>query len=97
MLLQLERKLRGIPIGDQFFKALAYADDLTIGIRSVSDWTQIEQIFKTYELASNARVNRHKTKLVPLTENAKRVELTIERSYKKVTEQKMITILGYAI
>jgi hypothetical protein len=37
MLKQLERKLKGIPLEKQFFKATAYADDLTIGIGSTTD------------------------------------------------------------
>src|ERR1043165_3167793 len=97
MLNQLEKKLKGIPMGKQSFKATAYADDLTIGIGSISDWNILKQVFKTYELASNARINKYKTKLVPLTANARQISLPEEEQFKKITEHETLTILGYMI
>ncbi|CAG8820489.1 21469_t:CDS:1, partial [Dentiscutata erythropus] len=45
----------------------AYADNLTIGIGRLSDWKEVQKLFDLYERASNTRINKHKTKMVPLT------------------------------
>jgi len=63
----LERQLQGIRLGNQFFKTSAYADDLTIGIGSPTDWNKTLAALSLYEVASNAKINKNKTKLVPLT------------------------------
>ncbi|CAG8742625.1 13106_t:CDS:1, partial [Ambispora leptoticha] len=93
----IEKEIQGIPVQGQYFKTVAYADDLTIGIGSLSDWDRVLDLFHIYENASNAKINESKTKLVPLTVMARRVELTKENQFTKVAEQEAITILGYEI
>ena len=55
------------------------------------------QLFEIYEAASNAKINKNKTKLVPLTSTAHRVKLENESHFTKITEQKTLTILGYEV
>jgi len=97
LLRQLRRNIRGIPIENQFFKLSAYADDLSIGIGSASDWNTISKWFEIYERASNAKINKDKTKLVPLTPTVERVVLRNENLYKKVLEQEAVKVLGYEV
>ncbi|CAG8608852.1 12982_t:CDS:1, partial [Dentiscutata erythropus] len=47
-----------------------YADNLTVSIGSLLDWLTLKQTFKLYKAAFNAKINRTKTKLVPLTDIA---------------------------
>jgi hypothetical protein len=93
----LERQLQGIKLENQYFKTSAYADDLTIGIGSPSDWNKVQASISLYEAASNAKINKTKTKLVPLTPTARRVELHNEDQFIKLEEQDTITILGYNV
>ncbi|CAG8793010.1 18489_t:CDS:1, partial [Gigaspora rosea] len=53
----------------------AYADDLTIGIGLYLDWLETQKLLNTYEVATGARINKQKTKLVPLTDLARRANL----------------------
>ncbi|CAG8780867.1 16433_t:CDS:1, partial [Gigaspora rosea] len=53
------QNIRGIPISDTNFKIAAYADDLSIGISSLLDWSTLLKIFSDYEKASNAVINKH--------------------------------------
>jgi hypothetical protein len=55
------------------------------------------QLFEVYEAASNAKINKNKTKLVPLTCTDHRVELENESHFMKTTEQETLTILGYEV
>ncbi|CAG8618959.1 9617_t:CDS:2 [Ambispora leptoticha] len=97
LLKAIENEIQGIPVQGHFFKTVAYADDLTIGIGSPSDWNRVLELFHIYESASNAKINESKTKLVPLTVMARRVELTKEKQFTKIAKQEAITILGYEI
>jgi exonuclease III len=93
----LEKHIQGIKLGNQYFKTSAYADDLTIGIGSPLDWDIVQSFLNLYEAASNAKINKTKTKLVPLTPVARRVELINEEQFIKLEEQDSLVILGYNI
>jgi hypothetical protein len=97
LLLNLKKNLQGIKLEQQTFKLIAYADDLTIGISSPSDWEYTLRLLETYEKASNAKINKTKTKLVPLTPIARRVELTQTDQLCIVKEDELIATLGYNI
>ncbi|CAG8806171.1 4232_t:CDS:2, partial [Gigaspora rosea] len=88
----------GIPISVTNVKIVAYADDLSIGISSPSDWSTLLKIFSDYEKASNAVINKHKSILIPITNNASRVELSEQYNFKTPTnDQEHFTFLGYSI
>ena len=92
------QNIKDILVNDHNFKIAAYADDLSIGIGSSLDWTTLHEILNKYELASNASINKTKTILLPITENAHRVELYKQSEYKTIEQnQNTITILGYVI
>ncbi|CAG8802257.1 5225_t:CDS:1, partial [Gigaspora rosea] len=57
LLRQLNEKLSGIPIGRQSFKLLVYANVLSIGLGSASDWNSMLYLFRVYEKASNTLSN----------------------------------------
>ena len=97
LLLNLKNNLQGIKLGHQSFKLIAYADDLTIGISSLSDWEYTFKLLETYEQASNAKINKAQTKLAPLTSTAFRVELLQSNQLYIVKENELITTLGYSI
>ena len=97
LLKYIYEKIYGIEIKNQCFKINIYADDLTIGIGFQSDWLDLLEIIKTYEAASNTRVNRSKTMLIPLTVIAQDYNLTSECNFRKVTKDKPISILGYKV
>src|ERR1043165_1187674 len=75
LLQKLNRELLGIQLENSAFKAAAYADDLTLGIGSRADWDIIKRNFALYEGASNAKINQNKSKLIPLTNAARSLEL----------------------
>ncbi|CAG8675751.1 2215_t:CDS:2, partial [Ambispora leptoticha] len=76
----------------------AYADDLSIGISSPSDWSKLLEILTKYERASNAVINKAKSTLIPLTNIARRVELPNQNMFKLPSEdQDSFTILGYTV
>src|SRR5437868_254533 len=54
----IDREIAGIKINNHSFKCTAYADDLTIGIGSLSDWTTVLNLLEKYEEASNSRINK---------------------------------------
>jgi exonuclease III len=93
----LEKHLQGIKLENQYFKTSAYADDLTIGIGSPLDWNLVQSSLNLYEEASNAKINKTKTKLVPLTPIARRVELQNEEQFTKLEEHDSLVILGYNV
>src|SRR6185295_18903503 len=95
LLQKLNRELIGIQLGDTTFKASAYADDLTLGIGSRTDWDIIKRNFTLYEGASNAKINQDKSKLIPLTNAARSLDLANIENLKIISEQEVITILGY--
>ncbi|CAG8709449.1 2898_t:CDS:2, partial [Gigaspora rosea] len=55
------------------------------------------KIIKMYKDASNARVNRSKTMLIPLIVIAQRHNLTSECNFRKVTKDELISILSYKV
>ena len=70
---------------------------MTISIKLLSDWIIVLNLLEKYEKASNSRINKQKTCLMPLTNTARRVELLEETQFKKLEEQKFTTVLGYSI
>jgi len=90
--------IRGIHLQGLSFKIAVYADDLTIGIRSLSDWSTLMDILQKYEIASNSRINKTKSILAPLTDSAYRVELPDMHSFKILeNDNKNLKILGFKI
>ena len=80
------KKLRGIAIDkENSIKITAYADDTTIFIRDEGEYKIHQQIFKEYEQASGAKINKEKTK-----------ELQIGRYRKgnRIKDQEAIEVLG---
>jgi len=97
LLIQIKDQIRGLPLGNSYFKLAAYADDLTIGLGSSLDWEVLTKLLRTYEAASNARINKRKTKLIPLTPIAERVELKEEGEFVKCKEDDSLLILGHEV
>ncbi|CAG8649630.1 12645_t:CDS:2 [Ambispora leptoticha] len=95
LLIALQQNLRGIHINNQDFKLAAYADNLTIGISSITDWDSFINIINKYERASNAKINKHKSILILLTENARRIQLRGAELLQMHEADKALTILGY--
>jgi hypothetical protein len=94
----IHNKIRGINLQGQLFKVAAYADDLTIGIGSHVDWSNLIAILQKYEQASNSRINKTKSILAPLTVNARRIELPDMNSFKLLeNENTSFKILGFEI
>ncbi|CAG8809940.1 4938_t:CDS:2, partial [Gigaspora rosea] len=87
----------GIQINEDCFKVAAYADDMTVGLGSRVDWDRFRALTRSYEEASNARINCKKYVIVPLTNNARRTELEGENAFKKLEEGENITVLGYTL
>ncbi|KAF0469409.1 Transposon TX1 [Gigaspora margarita] len=57
----IDRKIRRIPLGPHsFFKLIAYANDLSLGVGLLSDWKTITKELEDYEKASNTRINKKK-------------------------------------
>ena len=82
MLSLIDKKLARIRVDNFSFKCTAYADDLTIGIGSLSDWTTVLGLLEKYKKASNSRINKLKSYLMPLTSTARRIELPEEALFK---------------
>ena len=97
LLQKLNRELIRIQLGDMTFKASAYADDLTLGIGSRTDWNIIKRNFTLYEGASNMKINQDKSKLILLTNAARSFKLVGKKNLKTISEQETITILGYEV
>jgi hypothetical protein len=93
----LQDNIQGIRLKECSFKLAAYADDLSIGISSTNDWENFTNITQKYEQASNALINKRKTLLIPLTENAKRVHLANSETLQIHKDNNSLTILGYEI
>lgn len=58
------------PIDDSappIFKLLSYADDLEVFLSSPQEWPTLQTLLEIYSLASNAKVNLHKTEVVSLS------------------------------
>src|SRR5260364_158463 len=93
----LGRKINGVPTGTTSFKITAYADDLTLGLGSLEDWNTANNLLATYEAAANAKVNKEKSKLLPLTEKASCTILPEEERFEKLEENGTIRILGFEV
>ncbi|CAG8603075.1 13816_t:CDS:1 [Ambispora leptoticha] len=94
----INQNIKGIQVNNSTFKIAAYADDLSVGISSPSDWSKLLEILAKYEKASNAIINKAKSTLIPLTNIARRVELPNQNRFKLSSEdQNSFTILGYTV
>jgi len=64
----LESRLPGIQIGwsARPVSSFAYADDVTVFVTSVVDFSIIEEAIRLYEKASGARLNQHKSKVIAI-------------------------------
>ena len=99
LLLAISQNPRGILVNNISFKVAAYADDIMIGIGSVSDWTKLRDILGIFEKASNFKVNKTKSILALITENAHVATLQGSEDFKTLSKNinNTITILGYKI
>ncbi|KAI8087072.1 hypothetical protein BDF21DRAFT_222756 [Thamnidium elegans] len=90
-------KLRHLPS----FKLLSYADDLEVFLTSPEEWPHLQEMLQCYSLASNAKVNIHKTELVSLLglENAVRKEIahTSSIDYHTTASPDAVRYLGYPL
>src|SRR5260363_16672 len=66
LLAQIKKQITGLPLGSSHFKLAAYADDLSIGLGTRSDWSNLSKLLQTYEAASNVKINKKKFKIIPL-------------------------------
>ncbi|CAG8597074.1 2329_t:CDS:2, partial [Gigaspora rosea] len=64
-------------------------------LRTSRTQLKVMEIIRSYEAASNARVNRSKTMLIPLTVIARVYNLTSECNFRNVTKDEPISILGH--
>lgn len=62
----------GVATADVAFKVAAFADDTTLGMRP-GDEVHVLAAIDLHERASGAKVNREKTRVIPLTERARAV------------------------
>ncbi|CAG8688153.1 17532_t:CDS:2, partial [Gigaspora rosea] len=97
----LNKNLMGIAISQhsrqQRFKLMAYADDLTVGIASQAEWDVITKMIQEYENASNVKINKIKSALVPLTSNARRIEHHEAKEFKMLSENESVKALGFEL
>src|ERR1043165_1407547 len=61
----INENVKGILVNNTRFRITAYADDILLGIRSTSDWTKVLEILYYYEKASNIKINKAKSILIP--------------------------------
>ncbi|CAG8650330.1 470_t:CDS:2 [Ambispora leptoticha] len=87
--------MQSININNYAFKLAAYADDLTVGISSTTDWDSFTNTINKYKKASNAKINKHKSILIPLTENDRKTQLKEAEILQVHDTDKPLTILGY--
>lgn len=66
LLLKLESQLRGIQVGRQAVRTLAYVDDLQVAAVDLQDMVQAVDTLRKFELASGALINRSKTRVMGL-------------------------------
>ncbi|CAG8776727.1 11529_t:CDS:1, partial [Dentiscutata erythropus] len=71
------------------------ADNLTVGIGTIKDWTILTNLLLKYEAAANTAINKEKSKLLLLTKKALQTELPGETSFDKLEKNKTIRILGF--
>ena len=64
-----DKTASGVATGNLAFKIAAFADDTTLGMRP-GDERHVLTAIGLHERASGAKVNRDKTRLIPLTSNA---------------------------
>src|SRR6185295_8923703 len=97
LILKLQEEIQGIQLENQCFKAVAYADDLTIGIGSSADWNKILILLGKYKKATNAKINQDKSIIVPLTNVARLEKLLNQQNFKIACNQDPLRILGYEV
>ncbi|CAG8747751.1 4457_t:CDS:2, partial [Ambispora leptoticha] len=90
-------EISGIQVMQQHFKAIAYADDLTIGIGSSTDWETLLSLLQKYEMATNSKINRKKSILVPITDTAQSTSLLNQNLFKVADNKTPLRIFGYEI
>ena len=63
-----ESRLLGIHIGRsaRSVSTVAYADDVTVFLTSVADFSNIQKAIRVQEKASGARLNPHKSKAIAI-------------------------------
>ncbi|CAG8728147.1 17918_t:CDS:2 [Dentiscutata erythropus] len=93
----LNKNLRCIPSQGLSFKTAAYADDLTIGTASLTDWSTVNSQIRKFEALSNTKIIKANSILVPLTANARRTETEDTKSFKVLNENDPIKVLGYQL
>lgn len=93
----LVKNLEGVEINGYRFKVSAFADDLTIGLGCSRDWYLVCQLLEKYEKASNAEVNKKKSVLVALTDDASRTKLAGDENYQKLKDNETTKYLGFSI
>ena len=76
---------------------MAYTDDLTIGIASHAEWDIITKVFQEYEDASNAKINKIKSVLVPLTSNTRHIEHQEAKKFKMLPDNESVKVLGFML
>ncbi|CAG8620489.1 7981_t:CDS:2 [Gigaspora rosea] len=84
-------------ITDDLPHVSAFADDLTIGLGCTNDWYLVSQLLSKYERASNAEVNKKKSILVALTDEASRTKLAGGENYQMLTGTDTTKYLGFSI
>ncbi|CAG8603138.1 13128_t:CDS:2, partial [Ambispora leptoticha] len=90
-------EISGIQVMQQHFKAIAYADDLTVGIGSSTDWKILLSLLQKYEMATNSKINREKSILVPITDTAQSTSLLNQNLFKVANNETPLRILGYEV
>ncbi|CDH55956.1 hypothetical protein RO3G_01611 [Lichtheimia corymbifera JMRC:FSU:9682] len=82
-------------------KALAYADDLLVFLRTPAEWQYLLQHLTTYNLASNGKVNLNKTVVFPLSGSPnpswQHMLHTINVQWHDRTAPTALTYLGYPL
>jgi hypothetical protein len=91
----LEHKLTGIQIRKRThpIKVVAYADDVTIFISSVTELAEVEEDLQLYEKATGARINTAKSKALA-TGGWRTQETVLEITYHQSVTTLGITFWG---
>ena len=84
----------------KLLKLMAYADDLTVFIKSVEEWVCLKGIMDTFGRASNARLNLKKTVAFPLFRNIGTLSQALQRDHVHIHSKQAedaLVYLGYPI